>query len=186
MNETLNISQYLFLKQNLVILEAGFLKAVVSVDDLQLGTADLSNSIRTVVRDIEINITPPVALLELRKVNIDIKALDKSIRAFIKTAIGDHEYTTASQEKLAELINKYPLTGTAVAQAEELDTRYDYERGDVLDLMNTVQKLIETVYDWPVDRIDGDGLPLREILMCVNFIQMVDELFEYTNEKFGA
>lgn len=186
MNETLNLNQYLFLKQQLVILEAQYLNAVISVNDRELSVDNIGSSLKAVIDDVERNLTPPVALMELRKTNINFVALDQSVCAFLKQYFDDRQYELSSLDKLAELVNKYPKTTQVISLAEGENEMFQCTRGEIVHLLGTLNKLYEVISSWPSDRAKGVGVPLREVLICVNFIQMLDELFEYTNEKFGA
>lgn len=185
MNETLNNTQYLFLKQQLVVFEASSLKAVVTVGQSNLAHEDLGKSIRETINGIDVNMTIPVALMERRETNVNFRELCASIGKHL-CAIEEERFSETSYEMLGELINKFPKTNQVISLSEEDDKRYGSDRSDIGKMLDIIARLIGTINNWTTFRQNGSGCPVRDILICVNFLQMLDELFEYTNEKFGA
>ena len=185
MNETLNTNYYLFLKQQIVMFEALVVKASITVDGTTIELDNLRTSIRNTVERIEFDMTPPIILLEGRKTPLDIQDFVEQVLENVEKATKDLVDLNADQEKVRDLIYHYPDLQRFEGKLKETEPQ-ENSRDTVVRLIAASQMLLNTVNDWVGSRrYEGRG-SFQDMLFLVNWVEMIDFFFEYTNEKFGA
>lgn len=185
MNETLNTSYYLLLKQQIVLFEAMVVKAAITVDGQSIELEQLRKAIKNNIERIGFDITPPIILLEGKNIPLDAHQFIDEVGMTLERAINDEVDLNADHTKVNDLIYRYP----ELHRFEEKmvsTTPVQIPRELVIRLMDLSQRLLTTVNDWVgARRYEGRG-SFQDMLVLVNFVEMIDYLFEYTNEKFGV
>ena len=185
MNETLNTNYYLLLKQQIVLFEAMVVKAAITVDGQRIELEQLRNAIKNNIERIGFDITPPIIMLEGKHVPLDVHCFIDEVGKTLERAINDEVDLNSDHTKVNDLIYRYPelqrfeekLTNTNPVQIP---------RELVICIMDLSQRLLTTVSDWvSARRYEGRG-SFQDMLVLINFVEMIDYLFEYTNEKFGV
>ena len=185
MNETLNTNYYLFLKQQIVMFEAMVVKASITINDNDVDLEKLVESIKNTIKRIEFDMTPPVALLEGRKIPVNVSNLVLEIENNIDRATKDLVELNADQEKVNRLIYNYPDFPRLLKFLDETSPQ-ENTRDSIVRLINVSQALLNTVNDWVSSRrYEGKG-SFQDMLFLINYVEMIEFNFEHTNENYGA
>lgn len=182
MNETLNLEQYLYLKQQLVMFDAAMHQAEIVIDGVGVNREILAKGIRQSVTQIYEDLTPPVALLELRPTNVNLTDLSNVIINHLCKDVGVNQPAT----EVYELVNVYPKLHQLEKELLGIGNKTVQPRTAVTTLIDSVDRLCAYIAEWVGEPLESRKATLKDVLVGVNHLQVIDTIFEYTNETFGA
>lgn len=182
MNGTLNLSQYLYLKQQLVMFDAAMHQAAIVIDGVGLTRDIMVTGIQQALVQIFQDLTPPVALLELRPVNVNLG----DIRNIVKNHLAKDPGVNQPNPEIYELVSAYPKLNQLAQELINTQSKSVPDREVVTDLIDQVGHLCDYIGSWVKSELDERQATLKDVLVAVNHIQVIDTIFEYTNETFGA
>lgn len=179
MNETLNHDLFLLLKQQLVIAELVSLNAAVKIDGIEVDINELEKSIVKLVTQIDQDMTPPIALLAGRKVKVDVRGLANELSDSLSRYYGGQG--ACNPERIAFLVHKCPRNDEVIDLCN-LEEYANYDKEDVTTLLVQVTRITDAVRGFR----KANERSLGGLLVLVNFMQIVDMVFETTNERYGV
>lgn len=185
-----NKDNYLLLKQLAVILETLSMNAeVVNGNRAVTIEGTLSAIVRT-LDQIEVNFTIPYALLQQTSVGINLLDFVEPIRELSQPNVqGDaleQLRLVDTPDGINNCINKFPIMRPYLdvhAQAVSAGKLWECGRADVAKLIQVTSDGLQSVQYWTEN---STGRTLIQILVLINMIELVDRLFAFLNDYYGA
>jgi hypothetical protein len=186
-----NSNNYLLLKQMLVVLETVRLNGQVSTQQHDISINGATSTIKQLLNDIETDFTIPYALIANNPVGLCLRTIQECIQELRPVLeegnpLIDMINETSSPEAMFRCIHDFPVMKTYYEEhagnvAEE--HFWDRSREVAGELINTTSEALATIQDWVDER---DSKPLCQLIVLSNCIELVDRLFAFINDHYGA
>lgn len=186
-----NADNYLRLKQLLVSLQIQQLNAVITISDTDIKQVDVAEAICHLLEDIKKDFTIPYGLLRGGPIHLDLSTLSTGVQGFCCVLPQDsHECNLIKQisdpDALCETIFKYPIFNNYVAEySANVENKNTYDCGRRLagELIEATDLGITAIRRWSESNSD---LPLAQVIMLSNMIELTDWVFSFTNDVYGV
>lgn len=186
-----NMDNYLLLKQLLVTLKLKHLGSVVEVGDVEI-TKDggLTDKICELIYLIEADFSMPYALLRNMPIHIDLSYMVNKMPMLGDMLLPEecelrpHIPAIDDVEGLHRVIFKCPDINGYVEECKGALNKYTDTRALAGKLVEVSANALTRVRKWA--EVSDDNLPLGQILVLLNAVEVVDWIFAYTNDYYGV
>lgn len=187
-----NQDNYLLLKQLLVLVQTLRSGVVVDLNGTGMQSDDVQLKVNQLLMNIEDNFTIPYFIQELSTLPIDFPAFVEGLSNILGeieegSDLHDTIMVTNEPDNLYRAVVDYPnLQFWIDEQKENLSNGICFHVDQ--DLMATVAKHIDSALLKVRQWVEGEcsTCPVSQIVVTVNILQLLDELFQYTNDYYGV
>lgn len=186
-----NINEYLLLKQLLVTLQLTKVDAEVVVSGTVLSRNDIEKRVYDAIGDIRRNFTMPYGLLRGGVIHIDLSPLCTHLTGLCCDLPEDcWELKVVNEvmesDNFMKTIFEYPKTDEIVQEYKENlagKNFYDCGRRICGELIEAAERALDEIRRWAEGSND---LPLEQVILLVNLVEMTDWVFAFTNDVYGV
>lgn len=188
-----NADRYMLLKQLMVAVRLKQMQAALEVDGVDIEKdGSLTDKIEELIYTIEADFTMPYAMLRGMPIHLNLDEVTTKMSLLVNGVTGipeAQEYLPDSDdpEALHRVIFDCPNIDGFMAEMEENIRNknfYDKTRIFSAQLIESTTNVLTRLRKWAEK--DEDNLPIGQILVLINCVEVVDWLFTFTNDYYGV
>lgn len=185
-----NADNYLLLKQLLVTLKVVRFKGDIYNGTQKLSEVGLISIIDKLVTEIDNNFTVPYFVLNKESLIIDFHSFNEGFSLLCGDAEEGSELygymlESSKPESMTKIVLDYPMLSQYITPTLSTPVDYPFNKEQLKTLVNNMDNGLNVIVkEWV--RRENENKSLTQILILLNSIELVDRLFEYCNDYYGA